>query len=352
MIRTLILGFCLQFYTLFSTYAHSPNKLKGTWLMEAYRYNEGKITQQKLAYTFTDSLVHLTLQAVSLDPLKISPDLRPPPIAYKFRVHQIIFTTKNAGKCILYSRDKTGGSLSYQVLYFSQYTPHQIRLGFTLGKQYTLKQAQQMPQKHTGKLFVRQSLYNQWQKLPKLAKVDSASFAQLQQAVQRQMKKQRFKRMIKRGVSLDDLKTEALMQTLLRKGQNPYQSQYMIIAWQQQQMEQRQATQLRQRLKIKQAKLAQLKADLTNTSARHTRQKIRYKATQATILLIEKELVYIELRQKLRRLQQQEKSNTRVYLDLLGRMRKLKQEIKVLSEQRFIFPSSAIRFKPIKVNKD
>ncbi len=350
--QALISGICIYLFTSFFTPIYSQKSLNGVWLADTYQYRAGKIVQQKLLYTFNDSLVKLQLQVASSDPVDHSQSFLPLPIECAFYIREIVYTSKSAGKYIVRLIDSLDYPPKYQILHFSQHNGQQVRIHFTLGNNYTLEQAQQVAQKHIGKLFVRRSLYNQWQRLPKLAKVDSTSFAQLQQAVQKQVRKQRFKRMIKRGISLDDLKTEVLMQTLLHKGQNPYQSQYMIIAWQQQQMEQRKAAQLRQRLKIKQVKLAQLKLSLTNTSARHTRQKIRYKATQTAIRLIEKELAHIELRQKLIRLQQQEKSNTKVYFDLLGRMRKLKQEIEVLSEQCFIFPGSAIRFKPIKVNKD
>lgn len=350
--QVLSLSIFVCFFTSFFTPVYPQKTLDGTWLADTYQYRVGKILQQKLVYIFRDSLVKLQLQVFSSDPVDSSQSLLPLPLKYVFHIRQIIYTSKNTGKYILCLVDSLGYSPSYQVLHFSQHKGQQVRIDFTLGKKYTLEQAQQVAQKHTGKLFVRQSLYNQWQKLPKLVNVDSTSFAQLQQVVQKQMKKRRFKKMGKTGISLNDLRNEALIKALLRKRYNPYQSQYEVIVWQQQQMEERQAIQLKQRLNAKQAKLIELKAQLTNTSKRNTRKKILYKATQTTIQLLEKELAYLELRQKLRRLQQQKKTNTTAYLDLLVRGRKLQQEIEVLSEQRFIFPSSAIRFKPIKVNKD
>lgn len=346
------LSICVYFFTSFFAPIYPQKPLVGTWLADTYQYRAGKVVQQKLLYTFNDSLVKLQLQVVSSDPVDNSQSFLPLPLKYAFYIREIVYTSKSAGKYIVRLIDSLDHPPKYQVLHFSQHNGQQARIDFTLGNKYTLEQAQQVAQKQTGRLFMRQSMYHQWQKLPKLVNVDSTSFAQLQQVVQKQMKKRSVKKMTKRGVSLSNLRDEALVKALLQKGHNPYQSQYEVIVWQQQQMEQRQAVQLRQRLKAKQAKLVQLKSELTNTSKRHTRKKILYKATQATVRLIEKELAYLELRQQLRRLQQQQKANTKAYLDLLVRGRKLKQEIQSLSDERFILPSSVIRFKPIKVNRD
>ncbi|EAY29352.1 hypothetical protein [Microscilla marina] len=337
-IRNVLLIVFLSVWTCSSVVALS---VVGTWTSETYRYTAHQnIVRQKIQYIISDSIVQLKLHTFVFSEFYTTRPLVIPPLTYHFRIHRFIITSRAKGRIIVQSP-----AGAYQVIHCYSKAKNSLRIHFIPGKTYTLAQATSITPVSMGQLFFREAYYWQQQQLPVVPAITARSFAQLQKAVKKQLKKRKVKKMKAAGVDESNLKNEALKTVFLLQGFNPYLSWCEMIKWQQQQMEQRAMALLKRQLKKQKERLVVLKATPTQSVANKNRYKAARQSTQLAWTLTNKKLEYLILRQQIRLKQAPTPQE-------LAHIKQIKQVIEGLTQQQFVLPQEHTRFAPVKVGKD
>ena len=343
------------FYIILSLFSFrlSAQIPQGIWVSDVYTYVVDVVVHRKIVYTISNKLLQLQINTRQQNKDQSFEDNAPPPLSYSFVIEKITGTPKTGHIIVKIPKNIHKKAFApYGVLLFSKQAPDGLRIHFALNNTYSsVDEAQKQTKKSAlppGILLTSQAQYKVQQQLPAIPAITSASFAQLQKAVQKQLHKSVYRRRIKKNKQDPYLKDEVLKRVFLKKGYNPYLSMRAMLVYQQKRMEANTRLLLTRQLAKHKKLVAALSDNKPTYNTNKAKKKAALEASKLAIKLAEKKLAYLDLRQKLRQFNQQKVADFQKRTQFEAQLKQLKQQIEVLTQQQFKVPYAPVRFKPVR----